>query len=150
VTEDSGPFGREVVVEILQRRLQVAASSYEQIINRLWAGNGAGVVATLAAIGTGKASSAVVFVVLLMFTVGIMLLAIMAICSLFQLASELRTLERIDSVLQMPMNLLRKPSEDIGLSIYDCRAIIAGLSALMFLAGTGLGLFEVAHMVGFP
>jgi len=57
MTGNPDAFGAEELAEMHRHRLQLATSAYEQILNRLWAGNGAGALAALAAIGSGKAST---------------------------------------------------------------------------------------------
>ena len=50
------PFGAEAAQEGVERRLKSAKKSYNQILNRLWAGNSAGALAAVGALGSGKIS----------------------------------------------------------------------------------------------
>lgn len=146
MTDGSEGFGAGAVRQELQQRLTRARKSYEQIINRLWAGNGAGVLSALAAIGSGKASGTATFVALCAFSLGLALLAVMAVYSLAFLTRVIRDLEKAEFVLDRRCDYVRRPSEDIGLAIFDLRTIMGFLSATMFVVGAICGLLVAASV----
>jgi hypothetical protein len=89
MTDDTDPR-ESLFVEEWRRRLEDAKKSYEQAINRLWAGNAAGMFAVLGAFTTGKAQGLPIFAALCAFVLGLLSLAIGTFCSLLSQAKVIR------------------------------------------------------------
>jgi hypothetical protein len=133
------PFGREVVEEGRQRRLEEAKKSYELALNRLWAGNAAGIFAALGAFISGKAQSLLVFAALCAFAVGVAVLGAGALWSLIDQTRVLRAYERALGVLDLPVSL-KRPSVAAGFSLSEFQTVMAVISGLCFFVGVGFGL----------
>ena len=127
--------------EKLRRYLDDARKLYEQIVNRLWAGNAAGVFAVIGAIGGGKAHGFAIRAALCAFLLGLLILAVGTFLSLILQARIVRDLEKAESLLDLRIESIQSSSEEIGLTISDTRTIMGLLSAMMFFVGTGCGLY---------
>jgi hypothetical protein len=84
--EPAEPFGASDLADWRGRRLEEAKSSYNQILNRLWAGNGAGAAASLTVVGVtmkdGHAPPRLFFLPLSLFLFGLLLLGVGAAIAL--------------------------------------------------------------------
>jgi hypothetical protein len=143
-TDPSEPSDQSIVEEARRRRLEDAKKSYEQVINRLWAGNAAGIFAVLGALETEKTRGLPIFVALCAFLLGLLSLAVGAFCSLLSHAKAIRELENVDSLLDVMVHYVRRPSDEAGLTINNLQTVMGILSAILFFIGVGLGLFYVA------
>jgi hypothetical protein len=138
MTDNSEPFGASALSKMLSGCLEEAKKSYEQFVNRLWAGNGAGAVVALTAINGGKTHDFKLLLALCAFVIGIVLLGIIAMCCLIWLDRVILNLESAESILDVRMDYIRRPSGYIGFTIF--RTVMNVLSTLAFLIGTVLGL----------
>ena len=135
-----------MVEEGRQRRLEEARRSYELALNRLWAGNGAGIFAAMGAFIGGNAKSLLVFVALCAFVIGIAGLGAGAFWSLILQTRVVRAYERAQGLLDLPVGLFSKrPSAAAGFTFFDFQTLMALLSAVCFLAGLGVGLYAAYH-----
>jgi hypothetical protein len=149
--DDTDPperFGREYVEEALRRRLEDAKKSYEQAINRLWAANTAGMFAVLGAFAAGKAQGLPIFAALSAFVLGLLALTVGSIFSLRSQTIAIRELEEVNSLLDLKIESIRRPSDDAGLTIYNVQTIMGFLSGALFFLGASFGMyFAISHYV---
>lgn len=134
------PFGAATAREGLKSRSERARNAYDQILNRLWAGNSAGVLVATGILGSGKISDTkLLLLALSFFLVGIFALGIGSFFSLFGELVSLRDWENADSILDVKLRSIRRPSEEAGLRL-GFQNVVALCSALAFVVGTICGL----------
>src|SRR5271166_2026419 len=138
---------QSIVEEARRRRLEDAKKAYEQAINRLWAGNAAGMFAVLGAFTTGKVQGFAIFAALCFFVLGLLSLAIGAFCSLISQAKVIRELETVNSLLDITVRYVRRPSEEAGLTFYNAQTFMSLLSAILFFVGVAFGLYYVVRII---
>lgn len=139
-SEHQEPFGAHAVRKGLKRRFESAKNSYNQNLNRLWAGNSAGALAAVGALGSGSVSDTkLLLLALSTFLLGVFALGLGSFVSLIAELRGLRGWEEADSILDMKVGQFRRPSEEAGLRLSFQNVMALG-SAFTFIAGTALGL----------
>jgi hypothetical protein len=133
------PFGADAVPEGAARRLENAKKSYDQILNRLSAGNSAGALAAIAALGADKLSTKELLPALCLFLAGLLSLGIGSFASLVSTVRILRAWESAESALDLRADAIQRPSEEAGLR-FDFQMVTGLFAAAMFLIGTSWGL----------
>jgi hypothetical protein len=136
VTDDDEPFGRGHVATSRQQLLEEAKKSYELAINRLWAGNAAGLFAALGAFIGGKAQTLHVLDALFSFALGIVFMAVGAVWSLIAQTRILRHYENAQGLLDLPVGISRRPS----LYWRDFQTFMVFVSFMCFFTGGYFGL----------
>ena len=121
-----------------------AGKIYAQSLSGLWLGNAGAAIAMLGLIG-GIAKDRPDIVQRLLwplslFVLGLIALGIGAGASLIQQGALARRMEEIDSILNVRMQDIKRPTEMAGLSFRDWRTITGCLAAILFVAGCLLGL----------
>jgi len=143
-------FDRSTVDEMHRRRIDEAKKSYEQAINRLWAGNAAGMFAVLGAFATGKGQGLPILAAVCAFVLGLAALSIGAFHSLLSQAKIIRELETVDSLLDLKPSSALRPSEEAGLTFSDFQTRMGIHSASLLFAGVIFGLCYAALKVFSP
>ncbi len=138
---------QSIVEEARRRRLEDAKKAYEQATNRLWAGNAAGMFAVLGAFTTGKVQGFAIFAALCSFMLGLFLLTIGTFCSLISQARVIRELENVDSLLDMVVHRVRRPSEEAGFTFYNVQTFTSIVSAILLFVGVGFGVYYVVQII---
>lgn len=133
--DGSEPFGAAEVRERLDWRLADARKSYEQVVNRLWAGNAAGVAAVLSIIEKSNVQKCAAIVALTVFGGGLLTLAIASFSSLVRQSQIVKSLESANSILDIRADFAKRPSEDSGLSWLSFSTWMVLVSMLMFIIG---------------
>jgi hypothetical protein len=133
------PFGAEAVREGAARRLEDARQSYAQTLNRLWAGNSAGTLTAIGALGAGKLDTKELLPALCLFLAGLLSLGVGSVASLVSSVRILRAWENAESILDVKAGAILKPSEEAGFRL-DIRMITGLFAATMFVLGTMWGL----------
>ncbi len=141
--EATEPFGADDHRKARNHSVKDAEKTYDQILNRLWAGNGGGSLAVLGIVGAGKFSSAEMLPAVVFFLLGLVFLGLGAFRHLFLMAKITYDLEETKSPLDRRADLILRPTERIGLRLYDPRMITTMLAATMFTLGAGYGLLLV-------
>lgn len=136
---DEEPFGAGAVRQGVKRRFKSAKRSYNQTLNRLWAGNSAGALAAVGALGSGKISDTeLLLLALSSFLIGVFALGVGSFVSLFAELRGLRDWEEVDTILDVKTRHIRRPSEEAGLRV-SFQNMMALCSALTFVGGTICG-----------
>lgn len=144
--EPPEPFGASELAEWLNRRLEEAKASYNQILNRLWVSNGAAAAATLTAGGVmtrdGQAPPGLLLIPLSLFLLGLLLLSLGAIFALVSETRAIRDMESVDSILRLKTGHFKRPSEQAGLTLsnWQTRMAVGASLALMLGVVTGFGI----------
>lgn len=144
--EPAEPFGASYLADWRSRRLEEAKSSYNQILNRLWASNGAGAAATLTVVGVtmkdGHAPPRLFFLPLSLFLLGLLLLGVGAAIALVADARVIRDMEADESILDLKAGYANRPSEQAGLSLssWQTRMAVSAAVALMLGVMAGFGI----------
>jgi hypothetical protein len=134
------PFGAEVVRQGVKRRFENAKNSYNQVLNRLWAGNSAGVLTAIGTLGSGRVSNTrLLLLALFLFLVGVFALGIGSFASLVAELRSLRDWEEADSILDLKVTASRRPSVEAGLAV-NFQTITSICAAVAFISGTICGL----------
>jgi hypothetical protein len=85
------PFGASTLIKMQRSLSEDAKSSYDKLLNRLWAGNAGGAVTTLTALH--QPTQLIYLVPLVFFVFGLLLLGIGAFYSLHWIRRDLRNIE---------------------------------------------------------
>lgn len=80
--------------------------------------------AVLGAFTTGKVQGFAIFTALCFFVLGLLSLAIGAFCSLISQAKVIRELETVNSLLDITVRYVRRPSEEAGLTFYNAQTFM--------------------------
>lgn len=141
--ERAEPFGASYLAEWRSRRLEEAKSSYNQILNRLWASNGAGAAATLTAVGVimkdGHSSPGLFLLPLSLFLIGLMLLGAGDAITLIVEAWVIHDMESVQSVLDLKVDHAKRPSEQAGLTFSNLQTRMAVGAAVALVLGVIAG-----------
>lgn len=127
------PFGAELVRTEHKLRLEAAAARYEAIINRLWAGCGGGLIASITAIR--HPADPFFWLSAGSFGLGVLLLGVGALSTLIRERRVIRHLEDIDGFLQMRADYVERPSEHAGLVMSHPQSWTASMTAGLFVLG---------------
>jgi len=144
--EPAEPFGASYLSDWRSRRLEEAKSSYNQILNRLWASNGAGAATTLTVVGVsmkdGHLPPASFLLPLSLFLLGLLMLVVGAAIALVAEARVIRNLESAESILDLRADYIKSPSEQAGLSLssWQTRMAVGAAVALVLGVITGFGI----------
>ncbi len=115
MNEKEEPFGAEAAREGLRSRFEGAKASYNQILNRLWAGNTAGALAAVGALGSGKiGDTKLLLLALSSFLLGVFALGLGSFASLIAELLDLRDWQSVNSILDLKTRHFRRPSEEAG------------------------------------
>jgi len=140
-------FGAKVVRDWRAARLTEARREYADIMNRLWAGNGAGAVVSISLVAEaahyGRLAPFWWLASPTAFIVGLLMLCVGSIIRLWDLRRIVQDLEQAEGVLDVHVGTIRWPSHDAGLHGRDARTVCGGLAALMFVVGTVIGLVAI-------
>jgi hypothetical protein len=140
------PFGAAELAEWRKRRLEDAKSSYNQIINRLWAGNGSGTAAAVTAIGIsikdGHAPHVISMLPLIFFVAGLIFLGIGTLVALVAETKIIREMESAQSILDLKANHFVRPSEQAGLTLsnWQTKMALGAAAAMMLGLISGVGI----------
>ena len=132
-TDHDEPFGEAPVRRMLESRRGAAVARYEVIVNRLWAGCGGGLIASVTA--TRHPADPFFWFSAGSFGLGVLLLGIGALMTLLRDRRVIRHLEEIDGILQMRAGLAERPSTEIGLSLSHPQTWTAIAAAGLFVLG---------------
>jgi hypothetical protein len=119
--------------------LENAKKSYDQVLNRLWAGNSVGALTAIGALGAGKLSTIELLPALCPFLAGLLSLGVGSLPSLVSTVRILRAWESAASILDLRMDAIQRRSEEAGLRL-DFQMATGLFAAAMFLIGTSWGL----------
>ena len=131
--EPREPIGADMVVEMRKSRLEAVVAQYSAIVNRLWAGCGGGLIASVTAIR--HPSDLFFWLSAGSFGLGVLLLGIGAILTLLHDNRVIRHLEDIDGILKMRMDYMERPSAQAGLSVSHPQTWTALMAAGLFVLG---------------
>jgi hypothetical protein len=141
--EPAEPFGGAYLADWRQLRLKDAKSSYNKILNRLWAGNSAGAAANLALIfGLLENLHAPLiwdFIPLFLFASGLTVLGVGSLIGLILETRVIQSMETTNSILDVKVDNIKRPSEHAGLSFANCQTKLAIISALVLILGVIVG-----------
>jgi hypothetical protein len=138
MSDPDEPFGAEVARKGTSRRLKISRKSYDQILNRLWAGNSAGALAAIGALGA-RVNSKEILIAFCVFLVGLISLGVGSFASLLSQVRILRDWENAQGILEVKASNIMKPSEEAGFR-FGFQNVTAIIALLMFLAGMICGL----------
>ena len=145
--EPQRPFGARALEDWRGRRLTQARTEYSDFMNRLWAGNGAGAIASVSLIADaahhGKVAPIWWLASPTAFMLGLLSLCAGSVIRLVDLRAIVRDLEDAQGIMDVHMNSIRRPSHDAGLHWADPRTVCGGLSALLFVTGVLIGLAAI-------
>lgn len=127
------PIGAESVRSEHKSRLESAAARYNAAVNRLWAGCGGGLIASVTA--TRFPADPFFWFSVGSFGLGILLLGIGALSTLIRERKVIRHLEEIDGFLQMRADYAERPSASAGLSASPPQTWTALAAAGLFVLG---------------
>ncbi|SRR5260221_6495928 len=132
------PFGAEAAHEGVKRRFENVKNSYDQILNRLWAGNSAGTLAAIGALGSEKvADKKLLLVALILFLVGVAALGVGSGFLLIAESRSLRNWQKVNSILDLQSDEIRSPSEEAGGRVKNLTSLCAAVTLVL---GTICGL----------
>gem|GEM_PF-5502618 len=126
-----------------RRRVNDLKKSYDQLVNRLWAGNSAGALSVIGVIGSGHLhDSKLLPFVLGSFLFGLMALGFGSITSLWYQRAIARAWEECDGDLgKLTLKHIKRPTKEVFQTIPTLFATIA--SAIFFLIAVGLVVWLV-------
>lgn len=133
-------FGEAGLERMRQGALERASQSYEQLLNRLWASNAAGVLATFTAVSQSVVDRNTGIYALYSFAAGLAVLGVGAMLNLAHLATTARRLEDTESLLHLEARDIRPPSEAANLTWASSRTVSAVLALGAFVVGVAVGL----------
>jgi hypothetical protein len=119
--------------------LKRAKKSYDQMTNRLWAGNAAGALAGLGALGSGKVSGIEVSLGICMFLLGLLALGMGSAVSLAIQVLRARAWEDVESMIDLKMQHIVRPTEEAGL-VPNFQTFMVITAALTFVIGVAFAL----------
>jgi hypothetical protein len=122
-----------------RKRLKRAKKSYDQMTNRLWAGNAAGALAGFGALGSGKVSGIELSFVICMFLLGLLALGMGSAASLVTQVLRARAWEKEESMMDLKMQHILRPTEEVGL-VPNFQTFMVITAALTFVIGVALAL----------
>ena len=132
------------VQEVVEGILEPAIKSYENVLTRLWAGNGAGAGIVATTMWHNNVFHRELLWPLGFFSLGIIAMGAGATLSLIHEVRIARAAETKTSLLGMPGNTFRDPSEKVGLTMQDWRTRMAVASAGLFILGVFSGFVALA------
>jgi len=131
---------------LLKPRLEQAKRAYGQAITSLWIGNAGAAIATLSFIGASEHGGSfphALLIPLTLFVAGLIFMGVGTIAVLVYERNRIRNMEEAESILDMKMDFILRPSEDAGLTLKDWRTRMACAAALCFILGCVTGLLEL-------
>ena len=134
----------DMVRQVVEGILDPAKKSYENILTRLWAGNGAGAGIIATTIWNNNVFHRELLWPLGFFSLGIIAMGAGATFSLVHEVRIARAAETGTSLLSMPINTFRDLTEEAGLTMKDWRTIMAFASAVLFILGVIAGFGVLA------
>jgi hypothetical protein len=137
------PFGARMVHEMWKSRLEAASARYSTIVNRLWAGCGGGLIASVTAIR--HPSDPFFWLTTGSFGLGVLLLGIGALMTLYHDGRVIRHLEEIGELLEMRSVYVERPSAQAGLSVSHPQTWTALIAAGLFVLGVLFASVVVAR-----
>jgi hypothetical protein len=129
----------DMVRQVVEGILGPAKKSYENILTRLWAGNGAGAGIIATTMWHNSVFHRELLWPLGFFSLGIIAMGAGATFSLIHEVRIARAAETKTSLLSMPMNTFRHLTEEAGLTMRDWRTRMALASAVLFIFGVFAG-----------
>lgn len=145
------PFGYQAVKDWRAVRLEEARREYADLMNRLWAGNGAGAVATISLIAQaghyGTDIPSWWFWSPACFMAGLFALCVGSAIRLWDLKGIVQDLEKAKGLFDLKMDTFRTPSHHAGLHLGDPRTIAGIVASLMFVFGLvicGSAIYQVS------
>jgi len=116
-------------------------------VNRLWAGNGAGLISALSLLAATARDGHPVplwwFICPGAFVVGVGALGASNVLTIRRLTKRLHSLEGTNGLMDAKIDIFSSPSEAIGVLWSDCRALLSLLAVLSLVVGVVAGLLAV-------
>jgi len=142
--EPKEPFGASYLEAIQKGRLEIAKSTHNQILDKLWISNGAGAAAVFAragdAIKDAHSNSHQYLGPLTCFIVGAIFPIIGSTIALVIEKTRIYEMESANSLLDLRIDRAKRPTAQAGLTLWDPRTLSAIISALLLVAGGVLSL----------
>ena len=136
----------ERVQRAIKPRLERAGRAYSQALTSLWLGNAGAAIATLSFIGAawhnGKFPHALLLP-LTLFVGGLISMGVGTISAIIRERTIIRNMEDANHILDIRLDYIERPSEEAGLTLQDWRTRMACASAIFFVLGCAVGLFEL-------
>ena len=133
--------------ELINRRLESAKRSYEEIVNRLWAGNAAGVFAVLGAVESGKVLGWTIIAALYAFLFWLLFVATASIYYIYKQSCNIRHLEKHSSILEAALSEIHTSIPYASKEFYNIRTVILIFSAALFTIGIAFGLIIISFNI---
>lgn len=136
------PFGASELRKGLKRRLKETKLSYNQILNKLWVSNGAGAAASLSEVNfmlKNHKPHDLFMWPLSLFMIGLMFLFIGSIITLILDSMTIKYMESVKSIIDVNLDLFRKPSKKAGLTLSDWQTVMAICAAVSLILGVIVG-----------
>ena len=141
------PFAHKEMAALKREHRERGAAAYADAQTKLWLGNGAGTVAAVSALGaavSGKLSLHQWFLLCPgAFTLGLVLLGLGTLATLVGEARWLNAHEGAEGLLDLRVDLIERPTHEIGLAWSNLRTLAAVGAAVAFLVGVFAGVFAV-------
>ena len=142
--EPSRPFGAALLDRERADLLGRVREEYAAITNRLWAGNGAGAIATITLLAgatkRGFPTPGWWLAAPTAFVLALVALSVGSAWRLLRLGGKARRLEPIDGVLEKPVTDIESGSQEAGLRWSDPRTLTGVIASVLLVVGVALGL----------
>jgi hypothetical protein len=148
VTDDEGPdyppFGHKELDEWRRRVTSRARLEAKDAISKLWLGNGAGLAASVTALGAPHYEHLHFdkwFITCpISFALGLISLGIGSVAALYREVDWLTRNRDADGVLDVQMSTIRSPEDELGLVPSHPKMALAYVAGVAFVLGVALGI----------
>ncbi|WP_430422083.1 hypothetical protein [Phenylobacterium sp.] len=145
--DEHEPLGAQAVQDMQRAELEEARRDYNDIVNRLWAGNGAGLIASLTlvvqAINKSHATPSWGMFSPAAFMLAILALGLGGLVRLVTLARRVKDLQSARDILEVPIRTILHPLDRAELTWWSPRSLSALVATGMFMLGTVIGVLAI-------
>jgi hypothetical protein len=138
------PFGYQAMVAWRRTVTDRALAETKDALSKLWLGNGAGLIASVSALGASHAAGvhAQPWFVLcpICFAVGLICLGIGSLAAIRRDVNWLRDNAEAEGILDVKVGSIRQPHEDLALVPTHPKMALAYAGGVLFLFGVATGI----------